>query len=338
MIERGSKIPVYVQLADILREQIKTGKIKPGDKLMSESEMIKEYGVARLTVRESLNILVNEGLIEKKHGKGTFCKNSAKGLSIDVLLDMNDYYFIPYYVKSISAVLDQNGADFIVGDTGDSWEEIIKLLRRIIKKGSDGIILQISPKKDVDKDELKKVFDEVQEAGIPLIQIDAESGIAGVPYVIMDEEKIGSIAARCFIKHGHKKTAYIAMENNSVSDMRMKYFKKSFSDAVKIEFNDNLSESIRTAYNNGVTGIFCFSDFVAKACIDAMNSVGLGVPDDISLIGVDDTLLAKVYNLTSVTHAKEKIGECAAKAIISGKLENVVFEAGIAERTSVKDL
>ena len=105
--------PVYMQIADMIREQIETGEIKPGDKLMSENEMTKAYGVARLTVREALGVLVNEGFLEKKHGKGTFCKMSRRGLSIDVLLDMNDFYFIPYYVRSISAVLDKN---FVGGD------------------------------------------------------------------------------------------------------------------------------------------------------------------------------------------------------------------------------
>ena len=70
MIKRNSSIPLYVQLADTLREQIKTGQIKVGDMLPSENEMIKLYGVARLTVREALSVLVNEGLLEKRHGKG----------------------------------------------------------------------------------------------------------------------------------------------------------------------------------------------------------------------------------------------------------------------------
>ena len=94
MIDRSNNVPVYLQLAEEIRGMITNGIIKPGDKLMSESEMTREYNVARLTVREALSVLVNEGLIEKKHGKGTFCKNTQKGLSIDVLLDMTDYYFV----------------------------------------------------------------------------------------------------------------------------------------------------------------------------------------------------------------------------------------------------
>ena len=49
--------------------------IKPGDKLLSESEMIQQYQLGRLTIREALALLANEGLIEKHHGKGTYYKS-----------------------------------------------------------------------------------------------------------------------------------------------------------------------------------------------------------------------------------------------------------------------
>ena len=49
--------------------------IKPGDKLLSESEMIQQYQLGRLTIREALALLANEGLIEKHHGKRTYYKS-----------------------------------------------------------------------------------------------------------------------------------------------------------------------------------------------------------------------------------------------------------------------
>ena len=133
MLDRQGDKAIYIQLADTIRRQINDGKIKPGDKLPSESEMQKEYNVARLTVREALSVLVNEGLLEKMHGKGTFCKQNAKSASVDVLLNMNDYYFIPYYIQSISGVLDKYNINFVVGDTKNSTKETAKLLEKILK-------------------------------------------------------------------------------------------------------------------------------------------------------------------------------------------------------------
>ncbi len=47
MIDRSNSRSLYLQLADFLRKQIQSGQIKPGDKLDSEPEMVKKYGVAR---------------------------------------------------------------------------------------------------------------------------------------------------------------------------------------------------------------------------------------------------------------------------------------------------
>ena len=57
MINRTSGMPLYIQLADKIRQEIREGKINPGDKLMSESEMVKYYQIGRLTIREALSEL-----------------------------------------------------------------------------------------------------------------------------------------------------------------------------------------------------------------------------------------------------------------------------------------
>ncbi|PYI52136.1 extracellular solute-binding protein [Paenibacillus flagellatus] len=61
----------YSRLAHILREQIMSGFIKPGEYLLSENELCKYYGLSRTSVRKSLDQLLKEGLIVKKVGQGT---------------------------------------------------------------------------------------------------------------------------------------------------------------------------------------------------------------------------------------------------------------------------
>ena len=72
----NEKQPVYKQLSDALREQIKKN-YKPNDKLLSEREIMKRYKVSRNTVREALNELEHIGYIYRQHGKGTFVANMA---------------------------------------------------------------------------------------------------------------------------------------------------------------------------------------------------------------------------------------------------------------------
>lgn len=339
MLKRHSEIPIYIQLAETIRKQISSGIILPGDKLPSESEMQKKYGVARLTVREALSVLVNEGLLEKKHGKGTFCRNKKKISSVDVLLNMSDYYFIPYYIQSISNVLDSHDVNFIVGDTKDSCAEIIKLLNKIIQRGSDGVILQASPETEFDNTSILSTFENLNRANIPLVQIDAAYDTKNFSYVIMNEEKIGEIAAKYLLDNGHKKIATVLMPNNRISDMRMKCAKKIFDQIYEINSEENLVAKIQLAYKNGVSAIYCFNDDIAKKCYDSIVALNLSVPHDISLISVDDTAVSKLYNITSVSHAKGKLGEVAASSIVKNNLPiRKVFEPVLTERLSVKKL
>ncbi|MBI5302646.1 MAG: GntR family transcriptional regulator [Chloroflexi bacterium] len=71
-ITRDSAFPLYQQLASALRHQIETGKLKPGAMLPPESILTRQFQVSRITARQALDLLVAEGLIIRKQGKGTF--------------------------------------------------------------------------------------------------------------------------------------------------------------------------------------------------------------------------------------------------------------------------
>jgi GntR family transcriptional regulator len=75
MIDRSSKLPLYHQLYEILRGQIVGGGWQPGEMIPPESELIQRYQVSRTTVRQVLDILVSEGMIEREQGRGTFVKH-----------------------------------------------------------------------------------------------------------------------------------------------------------------------------------------------------------------------------------------------------------------------
>jgi GntR family transcriptional regulator len=66
------RIPLYYQLENLLREKINSGAFAPGGRLPTESELIRQYGVSRITVRQALTALAEEGLIERRQGRGTF--------------------------------------------------------------------------------------------------------------------------------------------------------------------------------------------------------------------------------------------------------------------------
>jgi GntR family transcriptional regulator len=64
--------PLYLQIQETLAERILSGKLSPESKLPSERDYSAELGVSRMTVRRSITELVNEGLLERRHGSGTY--------------------------------------------------------------------------------------------------------------------------------------------------------------------------------------------------------------------------------------------------------------------------
>jgi DNA-binding GntR family transcriptional regulator len=68
--------PLYAQIQEYITESILSGKLKPESKIQSERELSEDLGVSRMTVRKALTELVNEGLLERKHGSGTYVANS----------------------------------------------------------------------------------------------------------------------------------------------------------------------------------------------------------------------------------------------------------------------
>ncbi|MBE3593034.1 MAG: GntR family transcriptional regulator [Thermoanaerobacter sp.] len=72
MAELKDTLPIYHQIKQIIREKILTNELKPDDRIPSEIEMAKLYGVSRMTVRNALNELVMEGYLYRVPGKGTF--------------------------------------------------------------------------------------------------------------------------------------------------------------------------------------------------------------------------------------------------------------------------
>ncbi|WP_404351135.1 GntR family transcriptional regulator [Sutcliffiella horikoshii] len=72
MIDKTSPIPIYYQLESYIKNQIEAGFILPGENIPSEREYAESYGISRMTVRQAINSLVNEGLLYRKKGSGTF--------------------------------------------------------------------------------------------------------------------------------------------------------------------------------------------------------------------------------------------------------------------------
>jgi DNA-binding GntR family transcriptional regulator len=74
----SSPRPVYRRIADELRARIDSGELPPGAQVPTQQELVEQYGVARMTVRQALKVLENDGLVVSRRPQGLFVRDRAK--------------------------------------------------------------------------------------------------------------------------------------------------------------------------------------------------------------------------------------------------------------------
>ena len=71
-IDHGGRLPVYLQLADLIEQRIKTGELRVGRTIPSEQTLMQEYGLSRGSVRKAVSVLRERGLVDTVAHRGTF--------------------------------------------------------------------------------------------------------------------------------------------------------------------------------------------------------------------------------------------------------------------------
>ncbi|HUZ85513.1 MAG TPA: GntR family transcriptional regulator [Candidatus Baltobacterales bacterium] len=144
-IDHGSPLPLYYQLKQHISGQIATGELLPGQQLLGEHELCKLYGVSRTVVRQTLNELGYEGLIDKQRGKGTFV---AKTKVVEGL------------ISGLTGLADD------VAQRGQSLESRVLTLREAPATASVAAMLHLEP-------------------GEPIVELERQRLIDGQPWVLV---------------------------------------------------------------------------------------------------------------------------------------------------------
>lgn len=77
MLDRGGPMPLYYQIADIIRTRIDVGEWAPGDRLPSEAQLASTFQVSPVTMRQALGVLEQQGRLDRRQGVGTFVQEAA---------------------------------------------------------------------------------------------------------------------------------------------------------------------------------------------------------------------------------------------------------------------
>ena len=128
MIDKNSPIPVYYQLKNDFIKKIANGTWKAGECISSERELCEIYGVSRMTIRQAIGELVQEGILTRKKGKGTFvCEQKV---------NQKDMMSFTEMIKQSGRVLETKVVEFEIIYTPEDIQDIFILdkLYKITRK------------------------------------------------------------------------------------------------------------------------------------------------------------------------------------------------------------
>ena len=141
---RDKAIPLYYQLETILRKKITSGDYSPDTPLPSEDALAAEYKVSRITVRQALSSLEQDGLVIRQRGKGTFVSDKADTLEL------------PRFTGSIEDLILM-GKRTKTKVIESAWIDPPDIIRERLKV-KDGKVLRIEKIRHIEGDPFSHVF------------------------------------------------------------------------------------------------------------------------------------------------------------------------------------
>ncbi len=363
----------YNMVKEKIKEWIISGTVKPGEKIYSENELVKMFGVSRHTVRLAVGELVHEGWLYREQGAGTFCSNrltgakgqdrhpTVNGKNIGVITTYISDYIFPTIIKGIESYLTDKGYSLTLASTDNDIEKEKQCLQTMLSRHVDGLIVE--PTKSSSYNPNIRYYLELEQKNIPYIMINQYYSQLIPPHIIVNDEKGGFIATDHLIKLGHERIIGIFKTDDLQGVYRMKGFIRAFrennltffpemiitySTDQKIKLLERVREVLISSKKKP-TGIVCYNDQVALGVLQVLRELNLSVPKDISIVGYDDSNLAEAteVKITSVLHPKMEMGLEAAKWIINaieagnsdeGPQNSIIYEPELIIRNSTSAL
>ena len=368
-IDSEKSEPKYLQLKRIITSYLDEEHYQADQKIPTEIELAEQFHVSRGTVRQSLAELVNEGVIYKKHGLGTFFSGKraaevrAQSGLIGVLTSVMFSYIYPQVIKGIHDVLAQSGHNLVVADLECDSKERYSRLERMLTRGLDGLIFE--PHSGSERFQDTREFALLKSLTIPVVVMGWIFENSGLSCISLDDLEGGFRATTYLIEHGHRRIACIYPSNHEPGILRYQGYRKALethdipcdsrfeksSKSMSRQTHPHpaylLTQDLLTMGDERPTAIFFFNDYAAMQGYAAIRDAGLHIPDDMSVIGYDDSYLATMADvpLTSVVHPKNEIGKWAADMLLK-QLEThgrntprqMILHPSIAVRDSVRTL
>ncbi|MDX6154183.1 LacI family DNA-binding transcriptional regulator [Marinococcus sp. PL1-022] len=232
--------------------------------------------------------------------------------------------FFAELARSVEDTGHAGGFNVVICNTDNNPEKEIQYLWWLNQKRVDGIILGTGIQNT-------KALQDFMKQNIPLALVARDASAIDVDTVLVDDHRGGYEATKHLLQAGHTRIAFVVGEMNNSSDTeRLKGFYEAYDEygvsreeAVLVKDNhsiDDAKKSMLEALQNdpGITAVFALNDFLAIGCIQAGKEAGRQVPEDLSVVGFDDTFIATLSDppLTTVAQPILEMGRLVTQMLV----------------------
>ncbi|MEO3944120.1 GntR family transcriptional regulator [Gorillibacterium sp. CAU 1737] len=327
--------PKYKQLKRELLTQMQNGRRKPGDMLPSEFELADQFGMSRQTVRQAMGELVQEGLLRRVQGKGTFVtetRTTATDLqTIGIVTTSISDYIFPLIVRGAEATLREKGYRLLLSSTDNDKDRERECLEMMMSHPLKGLIIE--PTKSAGGNPNLAYYLDLDQRAIPYLMINERYGELQCPVVKMEDELGGFLAADHLLKLGHRRIAGFFKTDDLQGLNRLKGFIRAHREnraelpsrqVIQYTTEEKAEKPFAAALAmlkgaDRPTAFVCYNDELAVKLLEAARRLRLSVPEDLSVVGFDDASLATAteVKLTTIAHPKLEMGVYAAKQLMA---------------------
>ncbi|MBN1568661.1 MAG: GntR family transcriptional regulator [Acidobacteria bacterium] len=343
----ASRQTKHRQVFEHVLADIESGRLKDGDRLPSEAELVRQFAASRPTVARALRDLQNLGLVERKVGSGTYVRKAQKpieswrfGLLIPGLGSTEIFEPI---CGQLARLAQKQHHTLLWGDFGDKRSEadpalIEQVCDSYIRQKVAGVFfapLELTE----DKDRVNQsVIAALEAAGIPIVLLDRD--IVAFPQrsrfdlVGIDNRRAGFLIANHFIKLGCRRIDFLARPDSAPTVMlRIAGYREALlsggitPDPQWVHSGEPADEGfVRRIVENGATAIICANDLTAANLMRTLDAMGFPVPQKMRVAGFDDVRYAELLrpSLTTIHQPCVDIGTIAMQVMLE-RIENPAF-------------
>jgi len=323
----------YQQIYEYLREKILTGRYEAGNKIPTQRQLARQFEVSRPTVARALRDLETEGVLVSRQGAGTFVhRKQYSKTGLLGLITVNTPGNIGRIAEEISEVIQDRGYSLL---WGTKWPEgvdnVLRHCERLCElyRSRDVAGVFFTPLSETPEQALinQQIVETIYKADIQVVLLDRD--ICDYPYrskydlVGVDNFNIGLTMTRHLFDMGYERIEFITNLLSAstitarIAGYRHAFIERGLKPSAKWIHREEVavqSEVEKIMEKSQAEAFVCVCDQVAANVMQGLAKMGIRVPEDIAVTGVDDDEQFRVFHTSPITTMRQPFTQLSRAA------------------------